>query len=1006
MEQQDARTERYWAFISYSHEDRRWARWLHCRLEAYRVPRRLVGRVLDGGGQVPRRLAPIFRDRDELPSSADLGGVIARALHDSRYLIVLCSPRSAQSRWVNQEVDTFKRLGRESRVLCLRLGENDGEVYAPALRERYDASGTPTGQAAEPLAADLAAHADGRDGALLKLIAGMLGIGYDELRQRERRRRWRDRALTALAAALLMMLLVTGWRWQQDAAQRALAAQALDARVAQLIESGRREALAHNEARAAVLLNEVRRLGRGTPAVDRLLGRVMRAVDAQRLRIDTGHTLRLVGLDAQGQRLFTVDVQRMLRLYDARSGALQHSLALGVEDGMLLEFSEGGRYIWIDSDHAEPPRRRLRLVEAASGRIVREVAARAMPDGVALPMLDAADRHFVYVDEKAALVVDTLAGGRQRLPGPFAAARPCADGRAVLAARDDGSVELRTLPALQLQRRFDGLREVPTMLAATADCSLVAAGARDGTVRVWSAADAAVRMSAGLRETITDLVLSADGTRLLAASFSDMSVWNPRKGSLYVATRQRSRSTNLTSMSADGQHLARLADGRLVVLDPLSGEERYRLDAQRGGVRSFAFGAHGRQLLSAGNDGSLVVWDLPAERVLELRAPAIAAAREHGTPLAVSGDARRFATVGAGGGVEIWNVARLQREHGFDFSAPRALAFSADGRTLAMAGDASGIALVDVDRGAVRWQQAADGVATLLLELSADARYLALARADGFAEVWDLASSRRLLRLPRDKARAQALAPQAAQIATGDRGAVELRALDDGRLLWRRELPRQAATPAVVGVLAFSADGRFLLATAKNREAFVLDARDGRVLQRMLEPASVDFSVASFNADATQVLIGDASSAGLLWDLQRDRLRRLDGHTAAVRTASFSADASLALTAGEDGVLKLWDVTSGDLLDSFSAHEGAVLWDHARFVGADLLLSGGSDGAARLWPLPRETRAPQALAAHLACRVPWRVEQAALLVQQAGAQHCAAAADAHEKAAGANAGGS
>ena len=54
---------RYRAFLSYSHVDAQWARWLHRRLEGFRL-RELAGR--DGlRGPVPPSLAPIFRDREE-----------------------------------------------------------------------------------------------------------------------------------------------------------------------------------------------------------------------------------------------------------------------------------------------------------------------------------------------------------------------------------------------------------------------------------------------------------------------------------------------------------------------------------------------------------------------------------------------------------------------------------------------------------------------------------------------------------------------------------------------------------------------------------------------------------------------------------------------------------------------------------------------------------------------------------------------------------------------------
>src|ERR1700756_61273 len=98
---------KYWAFISYSSKDTKQAVWLHRQLENFRMPRALVGRP-GRDEPVPRSLFPIFRDRDELPMSADLGASINDALRVARYLIVLCSPDAATSRWVNEEVRYFK----------------------------------------------------------------------------------------------------------------------------------------------------------------------------------------------------------------------------------------------------------------------------------------------------------------------------------------------------------------------------------------------------------------------------------------------------------------------------------------------------------------------------------------------------------------------------------------------------------------------------------------------------------------------------------------------------------------------------------------------------------------------------------------------------------------------------------------------------------------------------------------------------------------------------------
>lgn len=190
--------KRYAAFISYSHADARWAGWLQKQLEGFRVPSRLVGRE-GAHGPVPARIAPVFRDREELASSSDLGARIREALEASAALVVLCSPAAAGSRWVNEEIRGFRRSGRGDRIHCLRVPSSagDGPALPRALVEAFD----DLPAAAEPIAADLRDSGDGPALALQKIIAGLLGVGLDELRRREAQRRQRRLAWIASASA-------------------------------------------------------------------------------------------------------------------------------------------------------------------------------------------------------------------------------------------------------------------------------------------------------------------------------------------------------------------------------------------------------------------------------------------------------------------------------------------------------------------------------------------------------------------------------------------------------------------------------------------------------------------------------------------------------------------------------------------------------------------------------------------------------------------------------------
>lgn len=150
---------RYRAFISYSHQDEFWAAWLHKALEAYVIPKRLAGQAT-AAGFTSKRLAPVFRDRDELSSATDLRHEVDEALAGSECLLVICSPHSATSRWVNQEVLAFKQLGRSERIFCLIVegepgaselpGREAEECFTRSLRLQIAANGTLGDQRTEP----------------------------------------------------------------------------------------------------------------------------------------------------------------------------------------------------------------------------------------------------------------------------------------------------------------------------------------------------------------------------------------------------------------------------------------------------------------------------------------------------------------------------------------------------------------------------------------------------------------------------------------------------------------------------------------------------------------------------------------------------------------------------------------------------------------------------------------------------------------------------------------
>jgi hypothetical protein len=218
LPQARAAAYRYRAFLSYSHRDMAWAKWLHRALEVYRIDKDLVGRET-AHGPIPKTLRPIFRDREDFSAGHSLTEQTVAALEASQFLVVVCSPNAAQSAYVNEEIRCFKAFGRAARVIPVIVdgepGDPERECFPPALRFKIDARGALTGERESPIAADARPQGDGKEIAKQKVVAGLLGLGLDEVMRRAQRARKRRNLLrTGAGVACVGLVLATalGWR--------------------------------------------------------------------------------------------------------------------------------------------------------------------------------------------------------------------------------------------------------------------------------------------------------------------------------------------------------------------------------------------------------------------------------------------------------------------------------------------------------------------------------------------------------------------------------------------------------------------------------------------------------------------------------------------------------------------------------------------------------------------------------------------------------------------------
>lgn len=188
-----------YAFISYNHSDAKMAKWLHRKLEAYRLPSEIRNEFEDS-----RYLRPVFRDKDDL-NSGILSKELQMYLNSSKYLIVICSPSAARSQWVSDEVNAFIKSGRLEYIIPFIVkgtpnGEDAYECLPQSLRD-YVAQHPDR----ELLAVSMLEV--GRQKAFIRIISRMLGLSFDELWKRHERERRHRIAAWILGTSLVVPLL-------------------------------------------------------------------------------------------------------------------------------------------------------------------------------------------------------------------------------------------------------------------------------------------------------------------------------------------------------------------------------------------------------------------------------------------------------------------------------------------------------------------------------------------------------------------------------------------------------------------------------------------------------------------------------------------------------------------------------------------------------------------------------------------------------------------------------
>ncbi|MGW6728119.1 toll/interleukin-1 receptor domain-containing protein [Nocardia sp. NPDC055029] len=896
----------YDAFLSYSHADRAIAAGIQKGL--HRIGRRM--------GHL--HALRVFRDATDLTASPDLWGKVTEAMDQARYCIVVLSPHSAVSEWVDREIDYWLRTRGPEQLLFVVAGGQlkwdrhthcfDPQRSTVALPVLTQPGVLPT----EPLYVDVTEDAPWDPRAplfrekLTDLAAPIHGkpkyeLAGDDLREQRRFRRVRR---AAIAGLVLLTVL-------------ALAAAFI------AVDRQREAVRQRNQAIALRLVSEAEAmLGGARPrddvrAIQQTLAAAQIAPD-----FDEGALLRTLNAEAAvekivqtgkpfGTPVFTGDRAAMTEVY--RTAKPDFSIA----------FSPAGDRILTGGFE-------MRLWDATTGTPIYRVfepqplALRAAfgPDGSRIAGTTPDGAVQIWDAETGRSAAPPLTGHQ----GVVHSVAFAPDGRSVATGGQDGTIRWWDV-ASGRGEVFTGHDGAVHSVAFSPDGRYIVSGGEDTTVRIWNVENPTNPPETLRRHSlpVNTVAWSPDGRRIASGSAGSVKAAEaePELGAALLLwdadTRQplgtplvgHEGGVNAVAFSPDSTRLASGAtDNSIRLWNAVTGmAEGTPLAGHTGFVNGVAFSPDGHRLASTAWDGTLRVWDLGQSGSLGVPLPVDPGSPRagYGPVLAAEGDGRRLVKLD-NDTATVWlmdsqtgrSTALVDYPDGSDARA----AISEDGSRVAIAGPDKTVTFYDTEAGTQAGRPLTGfGEPVSALDIGAHGTRLATATAGNIVQLWN----------------------------------IETGALVGGPLEGSPEADRIELSP----------DGRYL-AVAGDQTVRLWNTETATPIGDPMTGHTADFSSIRFDAAGTRLLTHSPDSVRL-WNLRTGAMIK-EIRARGIWSVAIVPDGSRFVT-GEDTTLRRWDTRTGEQIGpAMEGHTGMVL---SLAISADsrYIVSGSGDQTLRFWHL-------------------------------------------------------
>jgi WD40 repeat protein len=506
-------------------------------------------------------------------------------------------------------------------------------------------------------------------------------------------------------------------------------------------------------------------------------------------------------------------------------------------------------------------------------------------------------------------------------------------------------------------------------VAYSPDGQTLASGSRDKTIKLWNARTGKLLQTlTGHSSSVLSLAYSPDGQTLASGSDDKtIKLWDVKTGNLLQTFIGHSDWVRSVAYSPDGQTLASGSDDKTIKLwNVKTGNLLQTLTGHSHWVRSVAYSPDSQTLASGSNDKTIKLWNARTGNLLQT----LTGHSDWVLSLAYSPDGQTLASGSYDKTIKLWNVKTgnlLQTLTGHS-DWVLSLAYSPDGQTLASGSSDNTIKLWNVKTGNLLQTLTGHSDWVLSLAYSPDGQTLASGSSDNTIKIWQVAASiskapvqqtpsqvsqtnqstntpRQVSQTPVYKPQSQPVKTQPSQTNKQKNLLLANTIVGIGFKIYGKVL----LTSTIVGLIMTQIYGydRYRLFPT-NPISVIANIPLGFFLEKTLSGHSNTVISVAFSPDGKTLVSGSLDNNIKVWNVSTGKLlQTLTGHSDRVWSVAFSPDGQTLASGSDDKTIKLWDVRTGKLLQTLTGDSdfNSVAYS----PDGQTLASGSRDETIKLW---------------------------------------------------------